>query len=180
VSFEAVAGRYAQALFQLGTEQGNLPALAAEIQRMADVYSSSADLRGVIDNPLVEEKSRVAILNEIAQRLSLGPVARNTVGLLADRKRLAILPYVARELAKLSDEKGGLVRATVTSASPLSETYFSRLKEQLEKSTGKKVQLEQKVDPTLLGGIVTRIGDKVIDGSLKSRLAALRESLLAT
>jgi hypothetical protein len=89
------------------------------------------------------------------------------------------LPLISRSLDLYTDEKAGVVRATVTSAAALSDAYADKLRAELEKRTGKKVVLVRAVDPTLLGGVVTRIGDQVIDGSLKSRLVTMRDALLA-
>ena len=89
-----------------------------------------------------------------------------------------MLPALAVELARLSDVRAGVVRATVTSAAPLTEATRQKLQQQLEKRTGKKVLLEVKQDPSLIAGLVTRIGDLVIDGSARARLAELRSQLL--
>ena len=178
MSVEAVAARYARALFEIGTETNGLAALADEIRKIGEVYAGSAELRSVVDNPLVDEKGRKAVLADLCGRLGLGPIARNTVQMLAERHRLAVLPYVSRELDRFSEEKQGLVRAHVTTATQMPDTYYAKVKEQIEKATGKKVVLDRAVDPALLGGVVTRIGDRVIDGSIRSRLDALKTSLL--
>jgi len=83
-------------------------------------------------------------------------------------------------LAHLADEKVGVLRATVTSAEPLSEDYYQKLASELEKRTSRKILLERRQDPTLIAGVITRIGDHTIDGSLKGRLAALERQLLAS
>ena len=178
MSLEGIASRYAQALLEIGNEQGNLATLAQEVRRFGETYAGSAELRSVLGNPLVEEKSERAMLGELCSRLGVGPITKNVVGLLAERKRLSLLPLIARQLDRLSDLRAGVVRAVVTSATELPEAYYVRLKEQLEKSTGKKVVLDRAVDATLLGGVVTRIGDRVIDGSLKTRLATMKSLLL--
>lgn len=177
MSLEGIATRYAQALYEIGVEQGNLPALTDEIRRFSAVYSGSPELRAVLDNPLIEEGPRMAVLDEVASKLGAGPVARNTIKLLAQRKRLAIMPYITRSLERATDERSGVVRASVTTAAQLSEPFYTRLKEELEKSTGKRVQLDRSVDPELLGGVVTRIGDQVIDGSLRTKLAKMKTTL---
>ena len=100
--------------------------------------------------------------------------------LLARKRRLVICGDLARQLARLADLDDNVLRAEVTSAGTLSEAYLGRLKAELEKSTGKKIMLTQKQDPSLIGGVVTRIGDTVIDGSVRARLASFRESLLRT
>jgi F-type H+-transporting ATPase subunit delta len=179
VSLESVASRYAAALFELGNEQGNLSQLSDEIRRIAEAYSSSHDLRSVLDNPVVLESQRTAILREICERLSLSPSAKNVVGLLAERQRLATLPFIARALAQLTDEHMGVVRASVTSATKLDEGFYGRLQREMEAKTGRKVSLERAVDPTLLGGIVVRVGDRIIDGSLRTRLDGLQAQLVS-
>ncbi len=178
MSYEAVARRWARALFDIGKETSSLADLNKDIASFADTYAGSDDLRLVLDNPLVPEAQREAILRDIASRLSVGATATNTLRLLAQKRRLAILPDLARQLARLTDEDANLLRAKVTSAAPLSDGYVGRLRAELEKATGKRVTIDQAIDPTLVAGVVTQIGDRVIDGSLKARLQGFRESLL--
>lgn len=178
MSVEAVAARYAQALFELGVEQGNLPQVSDEVRKINEVYEGSDELRAVLGNPIVDAASRQAILRDVLSRLGVGPIVTSTLGLLAERGRLTVLPYLSRGLQRLADERAGVVRATVTSAAPLSDGYVDELRRQLEASLGKKVQLDRQVDPTLLGGLITRIGDRVIDGSLRTRLDRLRQTML--
>lgn len=180
MSVEAVAERYAQALYELGVEQGNLATLSEEVRQVTTTYNSSHELRSVLGNPVLDGEARKAILGEVLTRLGVGPVTQNTVKLLAVRRRLLVLPYLSRALDRLTDERTGVVRATVTTATQLSESYFAKLKEQLEASLGKKVLLERQLDPSLLGGVVTRIGDRVVDGSLRTRLQRMRQTLLTS
>ena len=178
MSQSAVAKRYAQAIFELGVEQANVAALVAEVKKVAEAFEGSSELRAVVSNPLVATGARLAIVKDICERLAVSPTTKNAVGLLAARRRLAVLPALAVELARLSDVRAGVVRATVTSAAPLTEATRQKLQQQLEKRTGKKVLLEVKQDPSLIAGLVTRIGDLVIDGSARARLAELRSQLL--
>jgi F-type H+-transporting ATPase subunit delta len=178
-SHATIAERYARAIFELGVESGTLAALVDEVRRFAGAYETSDDLRGVLENPLVPNEQRDKILRELASRLGLGPSALNTVRYLAQRRRLAVLPDIARRLDTLSDEKQGVVRATVTSAAPLSEAFYQRLSEQLATMVGKKVVLDRRQDPTLIAGVVTRIGDNTIDGSVRGRLETLERKLLS-
>ena len=178
MSRSAVAERYARAVLELGTETGQLRQLTLEIQSIASVYAASPELRSVLDNPLVDAQKREAILRDVATRLGLGHLALNTVRLLALRKKLRALPDMARRLSSLSDEKAGLVRATVTSAAQLGESFYQRLTSEIERAIGKKVVLERKHDPSLIGGVVTRIGDNTIDGSIKGSLAELARQLV--
>lgn len=178
MSVAAVAARYARAACDLAAESGQLEATTRQVTDVAALYESSHDLRAVLDNPIIPEATRAAVLDAIVQRLGLGSVARNTVRLLVRRRRLAVLPELARALQRLSDERTGMIRAVVTSASPLVEADAQRLAEQLERTTRRKVVLERRVDPSLIAGLVTRIGDKTIDGSLLGRLDALERRLL--
>ncbi|MRG92860.1 ATP synthase F1 subunit delta [Polyangium spumosum] len=180
MSQETIARRYARAVFELGKEQKNLPVLARDLADFVSSFEKSDELRMVLSSPLIAEDQREALLKEIGQRMSLCETALSTLRLLAKRRRLSALPDMVRQLEKLVDEDAGTLRATVTSAGPLTESYLAKLRGELEKSTGKKVVITHQQDPSLIAGIVTRIGDRVIDGSVKARLESFRESLLRT
>lgn len=173
-----VSRRYARALLELGTEGGNLDALVDEVSRMAAAWHESADLRAVVETPTVAIDVKKSILREVTAKLALGPVTSNTVLLLTDRRRLRLIGEIAQFLRELSDARKGLVRAEVTTAVPLSEAFYSRLKEQLERLTGKHVALDKKHDPAILGGVVARIGDQIFDSSIRTRLQSLKNALL--
>jgi len=174
----AVVERYSRAIFELGVEQNQLDRVRAEVGRIASVYEQSLDLRAVLDNPLVDEDRRKLLLSELGGRLSLGELTQNFVKLLAARRRLRALPDIARRLGGLADEKSGILRARVTSAGPLPEAFYQKLTSELEDATSRKIVLEKSQDPSLIAGVVTRIGDNTIDGSLKGRLDELERRLL--
>jgi F-type H+-transporting ATPase subunit delta len=180
VSRAAVGERYARAIFELADEAGQLETVTREMGELAATYAENPDLRAVLDNPQVDPEQRAAILGAVVERLGMTELGRNSVRLLARRRRLAALPDVGRSLARLADEKLGVVRARVASATPLSESFCGRLVALLERRTKKRVLLELTVDPTLLAGVVTRIGDHIIDGTLDGRLNALERRLLET
>lgn len=174
----AVIDRYALAIFELGVESDDLGALSEQVRRLAQAYEHSDDLRAVLDNPLVDEPQREAVLREIGQRLGLGQLALNAVRVLAARRRLRALPDIARRLGTLADERDGVLRASVTSAGDLPASFLEKLKSELESATGRKLVIEHQRDPSLIAGLVTRIGDNTIDGSLKGRLGELQRRLL--
>lgn len=178
-SHTTVADRYARGIFELGVETGTLAALVEQVREFAAAYTTSADLRSVLENPLVPLEKRQSILSELASRLGAGPFALNALRYLAQRRRLSCLPEIARRLDSLSDAKQGIVRATVTSASPLSEGFYQRLGNELEALVGRKVVLDRREDASLISGVVTRIGDHTIDGSLRGRLELLERTLLS-
>jgi F-type H+-transporting ATPase subunit delta len=178
MSYDAIARRWARAIFDIGKETGAVPALTGEISSFAETYAGHEQLAAVLDDPLVPEPAREAVIAEIAERMGLSAVAKSTLRLLARKRRLPALPDIARQLARLADEDQGVVRAEVVSAAPLGDDYLARLRAELEQGTGKRVVIGHRTDPSLIGGVVTRIGDRVIDGSVRARLAAFRESLL--
>jgi F-type H+-transporting ATPase subunit delta len=173
------AERYARAIFELGLEAGNANEIVAKLSAFAALYGAMPMFRNVLENPQVRPTERDAILREVAGRLGLGGLELNAVRYLARRRRLRALPEVARRLGRLADERRGIVRATVTAAATLPESFYERLTRELETLTGKNVALDRRQDPSLIAGVVTRIGDNTIDGSLKGRLEELERRLLA-
>jgi F-type H+-transporting ATPase subunit delta len=173
-----VARRYAKAIFEIGVESSTLKQLVEQIAALADAYSSSPELQRALDNPLVAHEAKKAVLRELADRTGVSPVARNSLLLLGDRRRLHALPGIARVLREMSDARQGVVRAEVVTAVRLSEGYFARLQAALEGLTGQKVALDRREDPSILAGVVVRIGDRVYDGSLRARMNQLGQALL--
>ena len=178
MSRETIARRYAQAIFELGVQSSSVSSLTEDFRKVAAAWQASPALQNVVANPLIEPSARLATMRELCDRLAVSPVARNAVGLLTQRSRLPALPAIARELARMSDERAGLVRVTVTSAVALSDADAAKLQAELEARTGKKVLLERKEDPSLIAGMVARIGDRVIDGSALARLERFKSQFL--
>jgi F-type H+-transporting ATPase subunit delta len=180
VSYESIARRYARAIFELGKETRGLAEIAGAVQDFAAAYTSSTELQAVLENPLVRENEREGVLRDIAAKLGASGMGLNALLLLLRKRRMGAIPEIARQLGRLVDEDAGLLRAEVTSAGPLGEPYLAKLRAELEKATGKKVKIEHRQDASLIGGVVTKIGDRVVDGSLKARLSSFRDALLST
>jgi F-type H+-transporting ATPase subunit delta len=178
MSYETIGRRWARAVLEIGKETGSLPRIEADLAAFAAACEASEELRAVLDNPLVPEGSREAIVLDVATKMGLDAATKSTLRLLAKKRRLRVLPDLVRHLARLADEDRGIVRAQVTSARPLGDDYLGKLRGELEKATGKQVIITQKQDPALIGGVVTKIGDRVVDGSVRARLAGFRETLL--
>ena len=178
MSNESVAERYAQAIFELGVETGGVTAIIEDFRRLAEVYEQSDELRRILNNPLVPEEDRLATMNDISGRIGLTEIAKNAAGLLTRRKRMSAVSAIADELDRLSDQRAGIVRATVVSAEPLSEPFAEKLADELRSMTGRRVVLDRRHDPELLAGLIIRIGDQVIDGSARTKLAELSAHLL--
>lgn len=177
---EAMARRYAKALLSIGEEERRLDALTREVRSLGDAVASSAELRSLLASPVIPQEGRRAVMEQIAARLGLSPSVRSAALLLTDRRRGAALPEVAAALEALVDERAGKVKAEVSSAAPLSDAQALQVQSALERITGRKIALSRKVDPALIGGVVARVGDRVFDGSVRTRLEQLRAAALAS
>jgi len=175
----SIARRYAKALLEIGAASKNAEAMATELDSLAAAYRSSPELAEALRNPIFPLSKRRAVLDEITQRLGASRSVRNFALLLLDRGRIKSLPDIARAYAVLLDESLGRVRVRVTSPRPLDSEHERRLRQALEKRTGKNVLLEKYEDASLLGGIVSQIGDIVYDGSVRTQLENLKHQLLA-
>jgi F-type H+-transporting ATPase subunit delta len=178
MSSSVVADRYARALLELALESNQVQSVAQQLRRAADVYASSAELRSVLNDPIVDDTKRTNLVRAIGDRLGLGALVQNTLSVLVQRRRITAVGEIADRLLKLADEQAGVVKATVASAQPLSDAQFEAIKQELERLTGCKVSVERRQDPSLLAGIVTRVGDHVIDASLRGRFTELGQKLL--
>ncbi len=176
----SLARRYARAVLDIGVAQGTYEQLGQEIDDLAALYSGSRDLAEALTNPVFGHAKRRAVLEAVLGRVGVAVVTRNFVLLLLDRERVAYLPAIARELRAMVDERAGRVRATLTSARPLPADHVAGVQAALEKVTGRKVALEKKEDPALLGGVVAKVGDVVYDGSVRTQLELMRERFLAS
>jgi F-type H+-transporting ATPase subunit delta len=175
----SLARRYAKALLELGVQQQTFDAFAKELDRVSDAFRTMPDLRNALENPVFAVEKRRLVLDDVARRLALSKMVRNFVMLLLEKGRIAALPDIARVYRTLVDEHAQRVRATVTSARPLDPVLETRLKAALERQSGKTVILEKKEDPSIVGGLVTQLGDTVYDGSVRTQLQQLREQLLS-
>jgi F-type H+-transporting ATPase subunit delta len=173
-----VADRYARAIFELGVETSQLAPITEQVRRFAQTYSGSAELRSVLENPVIEAEKRDAVLADVSARLGLTGNALNLIKLLASRRKLRVVPDIARRLDRLTDEKDGVVRATVTSAKAMPDSFYQKLVSELEAATSRKIVLERREDSTLIAGFVTRIGDNTIDGSVRGRLNEIERQLV--
>lgn len=173
----SVSRRYARALLSVGEEDGHWDAYAGELDRVASAYLASQDLRDLWLNPSHGRETRLKAVDALAGGLSLSAPVANTVRLLVERNRTPELEFIARSYRDLADEKSGRARAVVSSAVSLSAEVAERMGASLAQITGRKIVLETKVDPTLLGGVVTQVGSTLFDGSLRTQLERLRTQL---
>lgn len=161
----------------IGVETSTYDAMGRQVSALAKAMKESTELAEILANPAFPRADRRRVLEAVLSRLGASKVVKNFTLLLLDRERLAALPDIARELNAMIDEKNSRVTAVVTSATPLTQVQITQIKGALERLSGKQVQIDQKEDPTLLGGVVAKVGDLVYDGSLRTQLAQMRHSL---
>jgi F-type H+-transporting ATPase subunit delta len=166
--------RYADAAFEIALRDKAVETWRRDIDAAAEIVTEG-ELEAVLANPAIPLDQRVSVAEQVFASLS-GPV-RNLVLLLVRRHRIEQLPQVAAEFRRLDDRRNGLTHAVATSAAPLEADEVKAITARLEELTGGKVDLETAVDPSLLGGLVVRVGDRLIDGSVRGRLERLRHQL---
>ena len=178
MSSGSLARRYAKALMSIGRDDGSFERIGRDVKNFAGAMKSSDELIVALTNPAFPQSDREKIVRAILQRLVASQTVVNFTRLLLERERMAILPDISRELDALISEQLGRVRATATSAQPLSADQTAELVTKLEALSGRSVDLEVHEDPDLLGGVVAKVGDIVYDGSLRTQLRELRTQLL--
>ena len=166
--------RYADAAFEIALRDGTVETWRKELEAAA-ATSTAGELESVLANPAIPLEERVPVAEKVFASLS-GPV-RNLILLLIRRRRIEQLPRVAAEFGRLDDKRNGLTHATVTSAVSLGADEIRAITARLEELTGGKIALETAVDSSLLGGVVVRVGDRLLDGSVRGRLERLRNQL---
>lgn len=175
-----LAERYATALFDLADERKELDAVADDLRGLGALLRESADLRRLVRSPVLRREEQGRAIAALGERAGLRPLTRNFLGLLARNRRLFALPeMIASFLATLARRRGE-VTAEVVAAAPLTPAQRERLGEELRKAAGQKVAIELRVDPNLLGGLVVRIGSRLVDASLKNRLDRLAIAMKGT
>ena len=177
MSASAIARRYAKALVQLGAEAGTVEPFNDELARVSQAFADHPSLTAVLRNPAHGLEAKQKVLGEVMTKLSLSPTIVNFLRLLLDRGRILCLPQIVGSYSALADEISGIVRPVVSSGMPLSDEQIKQIRASLETATGKKVALTVQVDPSLIGGVVTKIGDRVFDGSVKTQLDRIQDIL---
>jgi F-type H+-transporting ATPase subunit delta len=165
--------RFAEAAYQLAERDGTVDRWRAELEGAA--ATAEGQLMEVLANPALPLENRLKVADEVFHGLSQ-PV-RNLIFVLVRRRRIEQLPRVAAEFARLDDQRKGVTHATATSALPLTDMEVRALTARLEQMTGGRIELATDVDESLLGGLVVRVGDRLIDGSVRGRLERLRNQL---
>ena len=173
----AIARRYAKALILIGKEDGQAENYREELQGVIDLMDENPAFEQTISNPLFDSAKRKHLFKTVIQSLDISPVMKSYLDLVFSKQRFNQIRAIAEHYHKLADEVRGIVRADLVSAAELPSDAYDKIRQALSTMTGKDVVLEAHQDPEIIGGIVTKIGDIVLDGSIKTQLKNMRESL---
>lgn len=175
-----VARRYASAMIEVAAEIDAVDIVGTDLARFVRVLDQDGgQLRGALCTPVFTVEERERVLDDLLPRLNLQPVTRNLLRLANQKRRLPLIGEIARVYMNLADERAGRARVQVATAEPLSPQIEAEVRAAMERLTGKHVLLETRVDPSLIGGLVARVGSKVYDSSIRTRLQNMRQTLLA-
>ncbi len=169
-----IAGRYASALFELAREAKALDAVSAALDRFSTMLDGSPDLDRLVRNPVFTADEQVSALSAVLAKAKIDGLAANFLKLVASKRRLfAVRGMIAGYRALVAEEQG-IVAAEVTVASPMTDKNRDAVLKALESQAGKKIALTEKVDPAIIGGLVVKMGSRMIDASLKTKLNAMK------
>jgi F-type H+-transporting ATPase subunit delta len=170
-----VAGRYASALFSLAQDDRQTDAVAQSLDKLDALIAESPDLERLVRSPVFSAQDQLKALDAILAKADISGIAANFVRLVTAKRRLFFIRQMIADYRKLYDASRGVTRAHVTSASALSDENLAALKDQLKAvSGGRDVQLDVKVDPAIIGGLIVKLGSRMVDGSLRTKLNAIR------
>lgn len=169
-----LAARYAAALFDLADERRTLDEAASDLRQLRAMLAGSADLSRLVRSPILSREAQGKAIAALAEQAGLSPLVRNFLAIVARNRRLFAVPaMIEAYLAKLAARRGEIT-AQITAAQPLNEAQLGVLSEQLRRTIGRRVAVDVRVDPGLIGGMIVKVGSRMVDGSLKSRLQRLQ------
>ena len=173
-----LAKRYAKAIFSLGKEQGKVEAYADSLNAIAELYKNTElEVEDALTNPLYPVEARQKVMAKIAESVDADTILTSFLNLLIEKKRVDVLPEIATAVQEMLDHEENISHGSVVSAIELDSALLEEIQATLEKITGNKVILETQVDPSIIGGIVAKVGDLVLDGSIRTQLNGLKESI---
>ncbi len=172
-----MAGRYATALFELAQEAGSTDAVAADLDRFKGLIAESADLARLVKSPVFTAEEQLKAVTAVLQAVGIAGLSANFVKLVAQNRRLFALSSICDAFSALVAASRGQSVAQVTVAEPLNDTHYATLKQALAQQTGKDVSLDVTVDPSILGGLIVKLGSRMVDASLKTKLNSIRHAM---
>ena len=172
-----IAERYATAIFEICKDEKSLDKLATNIADLGAAIDESAELRELISSPILSRTEQKSAIAAIADKIGLEAVMKNGLGVMADKRRLFVLPQLVSQLREMIADDKGEVTAEVASAKALTKAQSDKIAKTLKASVGKDVNIKATVDESLIGGLVVKVGSKMIDTSIKSRLNSLQNAM---
>ena len=172
-----IAERYAQAVFDLSRDAGDLGKLEADVTALDEAMKASPELREVLTSPVISRSDQGNAVAALAETMGLTTTMKNVLALMATKRRLFVVPQMVRALRDMLAEEKGEVTAEIRTAKALTKTQSEKLAKTLTASTGKDVNLDVTVDDTLIGGLVVKIGSQMIDTSIRAKLNALQNTM---
>ncbi|WP_299848329.1 F0F1 ATP synthase subunit delta [uncultured Roseovarius sp.] len=172
-----IAARYATAIFEISKEGKSLKKLDANVTDLAQAIDDSADLREMISSPVISRSAQGAAIAEIGKKMGLEKALQSGLGLMAEKRRLFVLPQLVAQLRAMIAEDKGEMTADVTSAKALTKAQSDKLAKTLKARMGKDIIINATVDESLIGGLVVKVGSKMIDTSIRSRLNSLQNAM---
>jgi F-type H+-transporting ATPase subunit delta len=170
-----MAGRYATALYELAKENNATEEVSAALKIFRDMANESADLRRLIRSPVIAAEAQVRALDAIFAKAGISGITASFLKLVASKRRLFAIESMIRDFEKLHDADRGVKRAEVTVAHPLSDAHAADLQRTLREITGSKdVEVTTNIDPGIIGGIVVKLGSRMVDGSVRTKLNSIR------
>jgi F-type H+-transporting ATPase subunit delta len=173
----SMAGRYAAALFELAKEQRQLPQVEADLKAFQTMLDGSDDLRRLVRSPVISAIDQAKALTSLLGKAGMSGVTSNFLQLIARNRRLFAVADILKDFRTLLARERGEVSADVASAHPLTPDQMNALKDQLRAQVGKDVQINTRVDPNLLGGLIVKVGSRMIDSSLRTKLDNLKVAM---
>ncbi|GAA4015084.1 F0F1 ATP synthase subunit delta [Sphingomonas swuensis] len=173
----SLAGRYASALFDLARDERQIDAVGRSLEGLKANMAESRELRALVSSPLVSRDAAGKALAAAAASMGLDPLTTRFVGVLASNGRLRQLADVIRIFERLAADHRGETSAEVTSARPLADDQIAALRTQLGARVGRDIRIDARVDPSILGGIVVRLGSQMIDASIRTKLNSLAQAM---
>ncbi len=172
-----IAARYAKAVFDLAKDGNAVAAIEADVEALSDALAQSADFNDLIQSPLYGRDEQGDAIAALAKKMGLSVTMTSVLGLLAQKRRLFVLPQMLAALRAMIAEDKGEMTADVTSAQPMTAAQTTALAATLSKQFGKTVKIKASVDETLIGGLVVKVGSKMIDTSIRAKLNSLQNAM---
>ena len=169
-----MAGRYATALFELALEQKTIDSVKADLDRFDALVAESEDLRRLVRSPVFTAEQQTKALKAVLDQAGIGGLAANFLLLVAHNRRLFAVRNMIKAYRALVTRHKGEVSAQVTVAEPLSEAHHARLKDALKAVTRQEVQVDVQIDPAIIGGLIVKLGSRMVDSSLRTKLNAIK------